>query len=539
MDKTSGKYHSVLIYVILALGTAGVFWQVRNCDFVGFDDDDYVAKNDHVKSGLTVEGTVWAFTTNHSANWHPLTWLSHMLDCQLFDLHAGRHHLTNLFLHIANTLLLFAVLKRMTGAVWRSAFVAAAFAVHPLHVESVAWIAERKDILSTLFWMLTIGAYARYTERQGRGWYVLTLAAFALGLMAKPMLVTLPFVLLLLDYWPLGRFEFGEKLKTTKWPDLYRLIVEKIPLFALSAVSCAVTVLVQHSYGAVASLSKLPIEARVLNAFIAYLKYIEKTFWPSRLAVYYPFPRFLSLVLGVAAAVLLLVTMRWIIVLSRKHKYLPVGWLWYIGTLVPVIGVVQVGGQAWANRYSYIPLIGLFIIIAWAVPELLAKLPYRKIILGISAVTAISALSVCTYHQLGYWQNKITLFNRVVEVTEDNYYAHLMLAGAFRSQGQLNEAIEHYEQALRIKPSLIDTQNAIGLALVAQHRYSEAIGHYNEALRINPDYFEAHINIAVALSYQGNFDKAWQHYNQALQIRPGYVAPAQLMEVLSGKRRPR
>ena len=539
MDKTSGKYYSVLIYVILALGTAGVFWQVRNCDFVGFDDDDYVAKNDHVKSGLTVEGTVWAFTANHSANWHPLTWLSHMLDCQLFDLNAGRHHLTNLFLHIANTLLLFAVLKRMTGAVWRSAFVAAAFAVHPLHVESVAWIAERKDILSTLFWMLTIGAYARYTERQGRGWYVLTLAAFALGLMAKPMLVTLPFVLLLLDYWPLGRFEFGERLKATKWSDLYRLVVEKIPLFALSVVSCAVTVLVQHSYGAVASLSKLPIEARVLNAFIAYLKYIEKTFWPSRLAVYYPFPRFLPLVLGVAAAVLLLVTTRWIIVLSRKHKYLPVGWLWYIGTLVPVIGVVQVGGQAWANRYSYIPLIGLFIIIAWAVPELLAKLPYRKIILGISAVTVISALSVCTYHQLGYWQNKITLFNRVVEVTEDNYYAHLMLAGAFRSQGQLNEAIEHYEQALRIKPSLIDTQNAIGLALVAQHRYSEAIGHYNEALRIDPNYFEAYINLAIAFSYQGNFDKAWQHYNQAMQIKPDFVAPVQLMDVLSGKRKPR
>ena len=539
MDKTSGKYYSVLIYVILALGTAGVFWQVRNCDFVGFDDDDYVAKNDHVKSGLTVEGTVWAFTANHSANWHPLTWLSHMLDCQLFDLNAGRHHLTNLFLHIANTLLLFAVLKRMTGAVWRSAFVAAAFAVHPLHVESVAWIAERKDILSTLFWMLTIGAYARYTERQGRGWYVLTLAAFALGLMAKPMLVTLPFVLLLLDYWPLGRFEFGERLKATKWADLYRLVVEKIPLFALSVVSCAVTVLVQHSYGAVASLSKLPIEARVLNAFIAYLKYIEKTFWPAGLAVYYPFPRFLSLVLAVAAAVLLLVTTRWIIVLSRKHKYLPVGWLWYIGTLVPVIGVVQVGGQAWANRYSYIPLIGLFIIIAWAVPELLAKLPYRKIILGMSAVTVISALSVCTYHQLGYWQNKITLFNRVVEVTEDNYYAHLMLAGAFRSQGQLNEAIEHYEQALRIKPSLIDTQNAIGLALVAQHRYSEAIGHYNEALRIDPNYFEAYINLAIAFSYQGNFDKAWQHYNQAMQIKPDFVAPVQLMDVLSGKRKPR
>lgn len=533
MHKKITANSTILIYLVLTLLTFVVFANVRNYDFITLDDVSYVTDNDNVKSGLTTEGLRWAFTTNRQCNWHPLTWLSHMLDCQLFDLNAGRHHLTNLFFHIINTLLLFTVLKQMTKATWRSAFVAAAFAVHPLHVESVAWVSERKDVLSTLFWILTIGAYTHYSKRRSTGWYILTMIVFALGLMAKPMLVTLPFVLLLLDYWPLCRLELGNRLKPTNWSDFYRLVLEKIPFFALSVISSVITFLLQRS--AMIGVGRFPVIVRTGRAFTSYLKYIEKTFWPTRLAVFYPAFNVFFILPTLVAAILIFVACWYIIKFARSRKYLPVGWFWYLGTLVPVIGLVQVGGQSWANRYTYIPIIGLFIIVAWGLPDLLTKLPYRKIIISTIAVAVISTLSVCTYFQVQYWRDSKTLYTQAIEAVDNNYVAHLLLARVLSDEDKPNEAIEHYKQVIRIKPDYVEVYNEIGLALVVQGKFSEAIEYYNEALRLNPNYFEAHLNIAVALSYQGQYDKAKQHYKQALRIRSDFVAPTRFMNILTGR----
>ena len=547
-----------LIYLALALTTVAVFWQVHNYDFVKYDDTHYVTLNQQVKAGLTKDGFIWAFTTGYASNWHPLTWLSHMLDCYLFGQNAGWHHLTNLLLHIANTLLLFAVLKQMTEAPWRSAFVAAAFAVHPLHVESVAWIAERKDVLSTFFWMLTMVGYVGYVKRRRIGWYLLALLFFALGLMSKPMLVTLPFVLLLLDYWPLGRFEFGEDIKHTRWGNLYKLTREKVPFFVLSAISSVITFLVQQGGGAVVLFDRFPILLRTANALISYLRYIEKMFWPSGLAVLYPVSRLMPIWLSVASVVLILAAFKWIISLSRSHKYLPVGWLWYVGTLVPVIGLIQVGNQAWADRYSYIPLTGLFIIIAWGVPELLAKWRYRKVCCGILAVVVLAALSICTHRQLRHWQNSTSLFKHTIAVTENNtpiqynlglllqsqgkleaaanryrqalksspnyVRAHNNLGNILQSQSKLEEAANHYRQVLTISPNHAKALNNLGNVLQSQGRFDEAINHYRQSIDSQPDYADAHNNLAAELARQGKIDEALNHYRLAIKIQPDFAA---------------
>ncbi len=393
----STKKRLLIISLFLIIASFMAFWQVTRCDFINYDDDKYLTDNSHVQDGLTVEGITWAFTTGYAANWHPLTWISHMVDVQLFGLQPGWHHLTNLLFHLASTLLLFLVLHRMTKALWQSAFVAALFALHPLHVQSVAWVAERKDVLSTFFWMLTMGTYASYVAKPGLKRYLTLLLCFALGLMAKPMLVTLPFVLLLLDYWPLQRLEqkrppqegLSKDKSTTSpvripvqpvghWPLIRPLLIEKIPLFALAALSSIVTYLVQHHGGAVQSLETFPPGVRMANAFVSYITYMVKMLWPTNLAVFYPYPTSWPLwqVLGSAA---LLITITVLVIRgAKKRPYAAVGWFWYVGTLVPVIGVVQVGRQALADRYTYIPLVGLFIIVAWAVPELLKKWPYRK-----------------------------------------------------------------------------------------------------------------------------------------------------------------
>jgi hypothetical protein len=437
MDKPSDKYKVICVYVALALSTLVVYWQVRNYDFVNFDDPHYVHKNPIVQSGITLDSIKWAFTTGHAANWHPLTWLSHMLDCQLFGTNPGWHHLTNLLLHIANTLLLFAVLKRMTGALWRSAFVAALFALHPLNVESVAWVAERKNVLSGFFWMLTVAAYIRYAERPGIGSYLLVVLVFSLALMAKPIVVTLPFVLLLLDYWPFGRFQWGSQRQGESLPQselvkvnyqtspTSRLVGEKVPLFILVAVLSMITFFVQRSGGTVESTATLTLKARSANAVVSYAGYIGKIFWPRRLAVFYPHPRYsLPVWQAVAAGLLLLGITVCVIWLARRRCWLPVGWLWYLGTLVPVIGLVQVGAQAMADRYAYVPAVGLFIIIAWSLPELVKKWRYRKIGLRISAGIVLTFLLLCTRMQVRHWQNSVTLFEHALAVTENNYAIH-------------------------------------------------------------------------------------------------------------------
>ena len=550
MVKIPKKYWPLCIYLALALTTLAVFWQLHNYDFVHYDDNKYITENENVKAGLTTDSITWAFTTGHAVNWHPLTWLSHMLDCQLFGTNPGWHHLTNLLLHITNTLLLFAVLKRMTGALWQSAFVAAAFALHPLHVESVAWISERKDVLSTLFWMLTMAAYQRYVRRPGTSRYLLTLLVFAMGLMAKPMLVTLPFVLLLLDYWPLGRFGLGQAVRDTNRPNLQttdaypqrkpfiRLAWEKVPFFILSAISSIVTFLVQRSGGAVTITGILPLKIRIINAFISYLGYIVKCFWPSRLAVYYPHPGEKLSMWHAAVAALLLAISILVICLAQKHKYLPVGWLWYLGTLVPVIGLVQVGAQAMADRYTYIPLIGLFIIIAWGLPELLAKWRYRKIALGASMLMVLLVLSICTWFQVGHWRNSITLFEHALDVTSENWMVHNNLGVVFNRCNEIDKAIEHCAEAVRIEPDYAEGHYNLGIALFRKGKVNNAIISWSETVRLDPAHHKAHNNLGAAFSQLGKVEQAIEHWREAVRLNPNdALARRNLESALSRQRK--
>jgi Flp pilus assembly protein TadD len=521
-----------LICLILVLTAVTVFWQVRNHEFINLDDSEYVTENRHVQNGLTLNSMIWAFTTTQVANWHPLTWLSHMLDCQLYGLNPKGHHLTNVFLHLLNTLLLFFILQRMTGALWRSGFVAALFALHPLHVESVAWVAERKDVLSTLFWLLTMWGYIWYVERPRLTRYLLTLLAFTLGLMTKPMLVTMPCVLLLLDYWPLKRFQLrqpgGDTPATTgtfeeQGAPFLRLLLEKTPFFALTAASSIVTFLAQRSGGAMSTLDVYPVKIRIGNGLVSYVSYIGQMVWPRGLAVFYPHPGTrLPGWHAVGAGLLLACISIAVIRAARRHPYLAVGWLWYLGTLVPVIGLVQVGAQAMADRYTYVPLIGLFVIIAWSIPDLLAGNHYRKIVLSMAVGTVLLALTVSSWLQVQHWKNNLTLFKHALKVTAKNYVAHDSLGNALAQQGKVEEAIDHYYEALKIKPNLVNLHNNLGVALLEQRKVKEAMSHYDIALRLNADYAETYNNFGVAWFTVGEFDKAIAHYHEALRLDPAY-----------------
>jgi Flp pilus assembly protein TadD len=535
MDNILTKYRSFWICMALMLITAAVFYQVCTYDFVNYDDPAYVYENPNIQAGITPKAIKWALTAGYASNWHPLTWLSHMLDWQLFGPKAGGHHLTNLIFHIANTLLLFIVLKQMTHRIWPSAFVAALFALHPLHVESVAWVTERKDVLSTFFWLLTMWAYLRYVKHPGVARYLLTLLTFALSLMAKPMLVTLPFVLLLLDYWPLarvpskrvvGKTDRQDKKHTDShfhWQILYYLIREKIPFFALSAVSSIVTFLVHR--GAIVLITQVPLKFRISNAIVSYVEYIGKMIWPSRLAVFYPHPGYnVSILYVVISTVLLLAVTILILRFAKNRRYLVTGWLWYIGTLVPVIGLVQVGGQAFADRYSYITLTGLFIIVAWGLPDLLARWQYKKIALSLSALLIISAMSICTRFQLCYWQNSLTLFQHALDVTEDNYIAHFGVAIPLREQGRLDEAIYHCSEVVRLRPDYFDAQIYLAYVLHDAGRLDEAVEEYRESLQIKPDDPNVLNALGIALGQQGKFDEAVKCFTEALQIKPDFAA---------------
>ena len=543
-----------VICLILVIAILAVYWQVGNHEFVDFDDNEYVTKNRHVQAGLTSDSITWAFTSTHAANWHPLTWLSHMLDCQIYGLNPGGHHLTNVLLHILNTILLFLIFRRMTGALWKSAFVAALFALHPLHVESVAWVAERKDVLSTFFWMLTMGSYVWYVERRGMRRYLLVLLFFALGLMAKPMLVTLPFVLLLLDYWPLGRFhiryvddvQHTEDVSTKdtrrkkgkpryaaenalqadnnttsnyRWSLVLPLLREKIPFLILAAVSSIVTFYVQQGGGAVGSLYAFPFIIRISNALASYISYIEKMLWPQHLALLYP-----HVLEGwkIAGAFLILIFISYVAVrVMKRFPYIIVGWFWYLGTLVPVIGLVQVGSQSMADRYTYVPLIGIFIIIAWGASDILTRWQYRRAFLAISAGCILSVLTIVTWMQLQYWQNSISLFEHTINVTTDNFTMHCCMGTALAEQGKIDEAVVHYTEALKIKPDYAEAHYGRGVVLQEQDKIDEAISHYTEALKIKPDYADVHYNLGIALVRQGRVDEAISHYSEAMRINPG------------------
>jgi tetratricopeptide (TPR) repeat protein len=512
MEKNLNRNWSYIICLVLVFITFAVYYQVCSFGFINLDDPGYVSENPNIQTGFSLNAVKWAFTSGYAGNWHPLTWLSHILDWQLFGSNPAGHHLANLFFHIANTLLLFIVLKKMTGALWQSAFVAALFALHPLHVESVAWVAERKDVLSTFFWLLTMWAYAHYAKNPKLKWYLISLVLFALGLMSKPMLVTLPFVLLLLDYWP-----FQRKIS-------WHLLVEKIPFFIFAAASSIVTILAQHSGKAVVPFSLAPLNFRIANAFISYVQYIEKMFYPAGLAVFYPHPGInISILFTVISAVLLLGVTIFILGFPKNHRYLVTGWFWYLGTLVPVIGIIQVGGQAMADRYAYITLTGLFIIIAWGMPELLGKFSHRKIVLWILSLVVLFALAVCSYLQTRYWKDTLTLCQHAIEVTNDNYQAHFCMIKPLLEQNRIDDAIRHGEQAVRISPTFVPALNALGLSLLEAKRTDDAVACYRRVLQIRPQDAAANFNLAWVLAGSGKFDEAIPLYYKTLQIDPDFA----------------
>jgi len=545
MGITHVSSKAVLPVIVLALSllVSGVYLQVGGHAFIGLDDYEYIIENPPVLRGLTLEGIRWAFTTFHAGNWHPLTWLSHMLDVELFGPSAGWHHRMNMLYHLLNTELLFLVLWRMTGGMWQSAFVAALFGVHPLHVESVAWVAERKDVLSTMFWILTMGAYLRYARRPDIGRYLLVTVVFAIGLMCKPMLVTLPFVLLLLDWWPLGRLaqadSSGPPSRRLYVPVLFRLIWEKVPLLGMSAISCAIAYLAQAKSGAVYNFEYLTFGSRISNAIVSYVIYLGKTVWPSSLAVFYPHPATIHANVPaweIAGAILLLCGLS-IIALREGHRrpYLAVGWLWYLGTLVPVIGVVQVGGQALADRYTYVPLIGFFIAVSWGIPAMLSGWHFRKLALWVLGGTLVFALSVAGWSQVGYWRDSVTLFSRALAVTDSNWLAMNDLGASYVRLGQYQQAVGYFQEALRIMPDYVQAWNNLGVSYERIGQPQQAIGCYQEALRIKPDYAQAWNNLGVSYGNLGQHQQAIGYFQEALRINPDYNQARNNLVMANGK----
>jgi len=536
MAKITSRKFFLCACLLLALGTAALYWPVTGYPFINFDDGEYIYENPVVQAGLTVEGLKWAFDGIHVSNWHPLAWLSHMLDCQLFGLKAGGHHFVNLLFHIANTLLLFIFLRGTTSALWRSAFVAALFAWHPLHVESVAWIAERKDVLSTFFWLLTLLAYARYArgaagdanagqanivtplDTRHRGlFYALALLCAAGALLSKPMAVTLPFTLLLVDLWPLKRMDFSEfKIRI-----LIRLVVEKIPFFALSFALCLVTFLAQRGGGAVS-----PVEwsSRLGNVPVAYARYISKTFWPSDLAIVYPYI-YQWPALAIIGSVLLVVLVSTLaVIFLRRKPWLAAGWFWFLGTLVPVIGFVQVGAQSMADRYSYVPSIGLFVVIVWATAGFFAARPNGKALIGLLGGTALVVCALATSLQISHWRGSISLFLHATQVTKNNYVANNALGKAFETRGELTRAAELYREAVLIEPRYAVSQYNYGLILVSLGRTDEALEHLAAAAQLDPNNADAQFNLGIFFLQQERFTNAMQCFEATLKLRPNFAA---------------
>lgn len=548
------------ICVILAVAVVLAFCRVGSFEFVNYDDPDYVSANPHVQTGLRWDNVVWALTSGHASNWHPLTWLSHMLDWQFFGNNPGPQHLVSLAFHALNTLLLFLVLRRMTGAHWRSALVAAFFGLHPLRVESVAWISERKDVLSAFFLLLTMGAYARYAEsrpgtdlglgRQGIAqeepkappkkllkkpvrletpskqpaqslpswfWYGLALFSFVLGLMSKPMLVTAPFCLLLLDYWPLQRFQ----LKLDQRKQILALLLEKAPFLVLAIGSSVVTFLVQRRGGAVSA--SLSFSARLANAFISYARYLGKTFWPENLSVLYPHPGYWPVWQVAGAGVLLAGIVVLVCLWARQRPFLLVGWFWFMGSLVPVIGLVQVGVQSMADRYSYIPSIGLLIALVWGLAELVNRQSTAQALGGTAAAALLVACACLTAKQVGFWHDSVALFQHAIAVTSNNYLAYNNLGFDLSAKGRFEEAKENYAKSLAINPQYPDALNNMGYALAGEKQYAQAIPLYLAALKVSPNQPEIHNNLGNALSELGKINEAIEQYQLVLGQNPDHV----------------
>ncbi len=522
--RETGLRPDVLIGVALGVAVVLVYAPVIGFDFINFDDRDYVTENPHVTAGLSWAGLRWALTGVHASNWFPLTWLSHMLDWQLFGPNAGGHHVTSVLLHAGSSVLLFLGLRLMTGAVWPSAFVAALFALHPLRVESVAWVAERKDVLSVFFFTLGLWCYGRCVTRPSFGRQLALVLTLVLGLMSKGMVVTLPFVCLLLDWWPLGRVALpwapaGSVPGRLPREPPRRLVLEKLPLFVLAALGSAVTIAVQRTHGAGVVLDH-PLAVRVATALASYVRYIATTIWPTRLAVFYPLHGAPSLgellVVGLILGGISVLAV-WN---ARGRPYLIVGWLWYLATLAPTIDLVRYGGRDFADRYTYLPSIGLLVMVAWGVPELLRRSPARHVACGLAAAAVLASASILTRAQLEHWRNSAALFEHALAVTERNHLAHYNLGVDLAERGRRDDAIAHYAEAVRIKPDYALAQGNLGTLLAERGQLDEAIGHFQAALEVRPSFAEAHNNLAMTLERVGRTREATAHYAEAVRLRP-------------------
>ena len=515
----NGRWVILAVCVFLAAVVWLVFGQTLRHDFVNLDDGAYVYKNPQVSRGLTIEGITWAFTRSHASNWHPLTWISHMLDCQFYGLNPGGHHLTNILLHAANAILLFLVLRQLTASLWRSAFVAAVFAIHPLRVESVAWVAERKDLLSGFFFILTIWAYIRYVRGpRSPARYVLILILFAIGLMCKPMLVTVPFVLLLLDYWPLRRIGAEGDSAINKFHIPREVILEKLPLLGVAAASCVATLVAQQT--AMQPLANLSLPIRAGNAAIACVVYIRQLFWPSDLAAFYPLAFRDITASRVLLSLLLLAAITIAFFLLRRRRYLLTGWLFYLIMLAPVIGILQVGSQAHADRYTYLPEIGLALLLTWTVSDLSARWPFRRPLLGVLSVGIVVALICSARTQASYWKDSETLWTQALSRTSDNLMAELNLGEAVYKLGRTPEAIAHFERALQIDPNQAWVYSSMGAALLEIGRPGESLAILQKAIELDPKSSDAHYNLGNTFLQMGRGNDAVAHYKRALELAP-------------------
>ncbi len=506
----------VWIAIGLAVAVLAIYWQTLGYQFIGFDDDAYIQNNPSVRGGLTWAGIGWAFTTIRYFYWQPLTWLSHMLDCQVYGLNPGGHHFTSVLLHTADSVLLFLLLLRMTGRLYRSAFAAALFALHPLRVESVAWVAERKDVLSAFFWLLCLYLYVRYVERPSARRYLAVAAAFCAGLMSKPMTITLPVVLLLVDYWPLKRSE-----------PLAARIREKLPLFFLSAMSGVITLAGTGENGALTSLDKLPLATRAGNAIVAYGRYLEMTFWPRNLAILYPLPAHPA-VAGTLTALLILIAISWLAFSERRRQpWIVIGWCWFLVVLFPTIGIFQAGSQALADRFSYLPHIGLLVALVWSGAELLARTKHGRTAAAVQAAVILPLLAGTAWAQTRYWSDSVTLFEHALAVTSQNGPMEHNLGFALEQQGRHDEAIAHFSKAIAIDPRNFAAQYNLGKSLAEEGRLAEAIARFRESLRLKPDYAEAHYSLATAI-YPRDPIEAEHEFEMALgeNLSPEYVAVA-------------
>jgi tetratricopeptide (TPR) repeat protein len=525
---------NILLFLVLTIITLITYLQVSRFEFVAYDDDSYVYQNPHIRGGLGLAGVKWAFETFHSANWHPLTWVSHMMDVELFGLDAGKHHLVNLIIHILNTLLVFITFNRMTGRTWENAFIAACFALHPLHVESVAWVSERKDLLCCLFWMLTLLAYSRYTENEDPKRYAVCLLTFSLSLMSKPMSVSLPFILLLLDYWPLRRMVFAkpEHEKDSRNPPgapgtPMTLVLEKIPFFMLSLLSCIVTLLAQSKSGAVQTLDSISFSHRIYNAIAAYTQYLYKTFWPFNLQVIYPLSDHFQIRGIILSVVFLIVILAFSIYFRRRNPYLLVGLLWYLGTLIPVSGLVQVGLQAMADRYTYIPMIGVILAVSYGISDCLRNSARHRVAITILCSAFIIFIAVLSFKQIQYWRNTESLFGYAIDVDPDNWVALMNLGNYYAAKGEQSQALQLLDRTLELKPDRSDVYNNIGLVYNNTKEYPKAETYIRKGLAIDKGNdangtAEMYNNLGVALANQGRFDEAIASYNQALKLRGDY-----------------